>query len=106
MRELRVAAVELNQTPLGWIGNGRRIREALAKVREAGATLACLPELCLTGYGCEDQFLSPGLLKRAWDVLLRLVGETRGLVVSFGLPVLHRSAVFDVAAVAVDGRLA
>jgi len=106
MQLLKAAAVALNQTPLDWAGNAGRVRTALSQARDEGAGLVCLPELCLTGYGCEDAFFAPGTCERAWRMLEELVPETRELVVAFGLPVAHQRALFNVAAVAVDGRLA
>jgi NAD+ synthase (glutamine-hydrolysing) len=106
MKNIRVAAVELNQTPLDWLGNTARIRGALSDARRAGASVVCLPELCITGYGCEDEFSSPGLLEQAWKTLESLLPETRGIVVSVGLPLEVRNAVFNAVALVVDGRIA
>lgn len=105
MQLIQAAAVALNQTPLDWAGNASRIRRALSQARAEGAGLVCLPELCLTGYGCEDAFFAPGTCEQAWRMLENLVPETRNLVVAFGLPVTHQRALFNVSAVAVDGRL-
>ena len=105
MKPIKLAAVALNQTPLDWEGNARRIREALVEGREAGVSMLCLPELCVTGYGCEDAFFSPLTCERAWEILGDLLPETRGMVVAFGLPVFHHRALFNVSAVAVDGKL-
>src|SRR6478735_9353883 len=106
MKNIRVAAVELNQTPLDWYGNIARIRAALTEARRLGATVVCLPELCITGYGCEDEFSSPGLLARAWKTLEELQPYTKGMVVSVGVPLEVRNAVFNTSAVLVDGRIA
>ena len=105
MQLIQAAAVALNQTPLDWAGNAGRIRTALSQASAEGAGLVCLPELCLTGYGCEDAFFAPGTCEQAWRMLEDLVPETRDLVVAFGLPVSHQRALFNVSAVAVDGRL-
>jgi len=105
MKNIRVAAVELNQTPMDWVGNLARIRSALGAAREDGASVVCLPELCITGYGCEDEFASPGLLETAWRMLQELLPDTRGLVVCIGLPVEIRNAVFNTVAMVVDGRI-
>ena len=105
MRLIKLGAAVLNQTPLDWGGNARRVREAIARARGEGVGLLCLPEMCLTGYGCEDAFLSPGVQRRAWALLQELAAETAGIAVSFGLPVLHRGKVYDCAALAVDGAL-
>ncbi|MES2708932.1 MAG: NAD(+) synthase [Verrucomicrobiota bacterium] len=106
MRLIKVAAGVLNQTPLDWRGNGARVRLALAEAREQGATVVCLPELCLTGYGCEDAFQAPGVTAAAWRLLREIAPETTGLIVSAGLPVRHRKSVFNMVAMLVDGRIA
>ena len=106
MKLIKVAAAVLNQTPLDWAGNQSRIRAALAAARAQGATVVCLPELCLTGYGCEDAFQTPGLARTAWQKLHGLAADTAGLIVSVGLPVWHRKAVYNMAALLVDGAVA
>lgn len=106
MRLIKVAAGVLNQTPLDWRGNGERVRLALAEARSQGATVVCLPELCLTGYGCEDAFQAPGVASAAWRLLRELAPETKALVVSVGLPVRHQKSIFNIVAMLVDGRIA
>jgi NAD+ synthase (glutamine-hydrolysing) len=106
MRLLRVAAGVLNQTPLDWRGNLANIRAAIGAARAQGATLLCLPELCITGYGCEDAFHSRDVQARAMAALLELRADTRGMAVSVGLPVLYSNALFNAAALLVDGGLA
>ncbi|MGE3311194.1 MAG: NAD(+) synthase [Limisphaerales bacterium] len=105
MKLIKVAAASLNQTPLDWRGNQRRVVEAIREARDAGASVVCLPELCLSGYGCEDTFLAPDTLRRSGESLGRIIPETRGMVVSVGLPCMVNNAVFNVAALLVDGRL-
>lgn len=103
---LRVAAAALNQTPLDWDGNRSRSLAALEDARVMGARVVCLPELGISGYGCEDAFQSPGVLATAWSVLESMLPATEGLVVSFGLPVMCRHALYNCAALVVDGRIA
>jgi NAD+ synthase (glutamine-hydrolysing) len=106
MTRIRVGAAVLNQTPLDWAGNQERVLDAIQAARAEGVRLLCLPELCLTGYGCEDQFHSAGLQEEALRVLRAVVPQTGDMIVCLGLPLLHRSALFDVACLAVDGRIA
>ena len=105
MKLIHVAAAVLNQTPLDWQHNPTNIRRVITDAREQGIGVLCLPELCLTGYGCEDAFHSVNTHERAWKALIELLPETRGMVVSFGLPVLHQNGLFNCAALAVDGKL-
>jgi len=105
VRWLRVAGAALNQTPLDWDGNSRRISEALRLAKEAGVGLLCLPELCVTGYGCEDAFHSPATARMALRVLGEIVPETVGLAVAIGLPLNYRNGLFNAAALVVDGAV-
>lgn len=106
MQLIKIAAGVLNQTPLDWDGNQRNISNAIEAARAQRVTVLCLPELCLTGYGCEDAFLSAGVHRMAMRVLVELVPETTGMIVSFGLPVQYRGAMINTACLAVDGRIA
>ena len=94
---VRVAAAALNQTPIDWDNNLHNILHAIRAARAQNATIVCLPELCITGYGCEDAFLSPGVQQTAWDVLQEILPETEGLIVSLGLPLMVRKAVYNTA---------
>ena len=103
---IRVGAGCLNQIPMDWSGNRRRILETIQQARNAEVSILCLPELAITGYGCEDQFLSHEVAERAWDSLLQIVPETEGLVVAVGLPVWVKNAVYNAVALIADGQIA
>jgi NAD+ synthase (glutamine-hydrolysing) len=105
MKLIHVGAAVLNQTPLDWAGNERRIRGAIAAAREAGVRILCLPELCITGYGCEDAFHAPGTHATAIDVLQTLVPETEEMIVSFGLPLLYHGTLFNTACLVADRQI-
>ncbi|MFB6374945.1 MAG: NAD(+) synthase, partial [Bradymonadaceae bacterium] len=106
MKLVNVAAAALNQVPLDWSGNRDRILEAIERARNRDVGLLCLPELCITGYGCEDAFLSPEVPERAMEILRDLAPRSHDLVVSVGLPVRYRSAVYNTSCLLVDGRIA
>ena len=78
MKLIKVGAAILNQIPLGWEHNRRNILGAIDEARRSGVTLLCLPELCVTGQGCEDAFQSPALQRTALEVLLEIVPATEG----------------------------
>jgi len=102
---IRVGAGCLNQIPMDWSGNRRRILQCISEAREAHVTVLCLPELAITGYGCEDQFLSHEVAERAWTSLTLIAPETQGMVVAVGLPVWVKNAVYDAVAVLIDGKI-
>src|SRR5262245_3164977 len=106
MHPIKVAAAVLNQTPLDWDGNARNVRRAISEARTAGASVLCLPELCISGYGCEDEFHAPFVHRTCWATLQEILPESQGMVVAIGLPVMFRNAIFNTVAMMVDGRLA
>lgn len=106
MKLLKVGAAVLNQTPLDWEGNKQRILAAIAEAKRRGISVLCLPELCVSGYGCEDAFHSPGVERTSLEVLGEILPETRGLIVSLGVPLRYQNALFNTAALLVDGKIA
>ena len=102
---IRVGAGCLNQLPLDWSGNRRRILESIAQAREAHVSVLCLPELAITGYGCEDQFLSHEVAERSWESLAEIAQHTKEMVVAVGLPVWVKNAIYNSVAVLVDGEI-
>jgi NAD+ synthase (glutamine-hydrolysing) len=103
---VRVAAAALNQTPLDWDNNRANIEAALEAARQRQVGVLCLPELAITGYGCEDAFFSPGVRRTAMEVLLEILPKTSGLIACLGLPLEHAKGTYNACALAVDGRLA
>ncbi|MDG1873141.1 MAG: NAD(+) synthase [Mariniblastus sp.] len=106
MKLIKIAAGVVNQTPLDWIANRNNIIEAIDQARQQNVCLLCLPELCITGYGCEDAFHSSGIHETAKEMLLSIIPATRGMIVSVGIPVTYAGGLFNTAALIVDGELA
>ncbi|MDG2385325.1 MAG: NAD(+) synthase [Pirellulaceae bacterium] len=105
MKLIKVGAAVLNQTPLDWDGNRDRILSAIQQARDEHVSVLCLPELCITGYGCEDAFHSVGLQETAQQILLEIIPETQGMIVSLGLPLFHRGGLFNTAGLVANGKL-
>src|SRR3954447_2679975 len=105
MHKLRLAAAALNQTPMDWEGNRDRILAAIEAARARDASNLCLPELCVSGYGCEDQFFSAGLQKTTLDMLAEIMPATRGMAVALGLPVMVNRGLYNAAAMLCNGEL-
>ena len=86
MKRIKLAAAALNQTPIAWDQNYQNILAAIEQARAQQVDLLCLPELCISGYGCEDAFLAHGVLETSRDILESLIPQTQGLAVTLGLP--------------------
>ena len=105
MNRIVTGAASLNQVPLDWKGNVRRAVSAVVEARDTGVGFLCLPELALTGYGCEDMFLAPEVGERSLDSLKDLAKECEGIVVAVGLPLWFESSVYNAVALIVDREI-
>ncbi|HEX8329839.1 MAG TPA: NAD(+) synthase [Hymenobacter sp.] len=102
---MRIAGAALNQIPIDWENNLRNIRTAIELAKESGVELLCLPELCLSGYGCEDLFLSNWMPEAALAHLQQVRAWTQGICVVVGLPVRLNHRTYNTAAVLRDGEI-
>lgn len=84
---MKIGGATVNQIPLDWKNNTRNIIDAIAEAKRQQIRLLCLPELCITGYGCEDMFLSEWVPARAWEELLIIREHCEDIAVAVGLPV-------------------
>lgn len=101
----RIAGASLNQTPLDWKGNLKHIREAIEAAKKQEVALLCLPELCITGYGCEDLFLSEWLPAKAVSYLPEIASWCKGIDVVVGVPVPHGRYLYNSACIISNGEI-
>jgi NAD+ synthase (glutamine-hydrolysing) len=94
---IKVASGVVNQTPMAWEANTTNIIRAIEVARSQHVSLLCLPELCISGYGCDDYFFAPDLAEQAQRCLLEIVQETAGIIVAVGLPVRHNGSLYNAA---------
>lgn len=105
MDRLRLAAATLNQTPLDWDGNRARLVKLLKEAQSQGVALLCFPELALSGYNCEDMFLSLHTARQAMASLLDLLPNVGSTVAAVGLPVYFKGAMYNCVAVLHQGKV-
>lgn len=106
MKYIKVGAAALNQTPLDWEFNKNNILAAIETARSRQISILCLPELCISGYGCEDAFLAPGTLAQSQRVLLAIIPQTKGIIVAVGLPLAHQNRIYNTVCLIVNGQIA
>jgi len=97
MSFIKVASGVVNQTPMAWKSNTEHIIRTIEEARKQDVSLLCLPELCISGYGCEDYFFAADLAEQALKCLQEIVNATAGMVVAVGLPVRHNNSLHNAA---------
>ncbi len=105
MKLLKVAAGVLNQTPLAWDANKQNIIDAIDAARAQQVSLLCLPELCISGYGCEDAFYAQNTIDQSIASLLDIVGYTQDIMVAVGLPIRHNNRTINTACLISNKRI-
>ena len=105
MKYLRLGGGSVNQTPLDFEQNTRNLLAAIAQARAEEVHILCLPELAISGYGCEDAFFNAYVLERSLQALRSLTEASTGLTVSVGLPMAYENCLYNVVALIHDGRV-
>lgn len=105
MKYIKVAGAAVNQTPLDWTGNLNRLKEAIRDARSQGVALLCLPELSISGYGCEDTFFSDYVLKNSLHSLRHIAAECENIIVSVGLPMELENCLYNVSCLIQDREI-
>src|SRR5260221_13591901 len=101
---MRVALAQINATVGDIAGNEAKVREHLARAREAGAQLVLFPELVVTGYPPEDLLLKEHVLADARAALDRIAAQVHDVVAVVGFPE-RAEDVYNAAAVCADGAV-
>ena len=104
---IKVAAI----TPSVSVGdteyNTTQIIYGMQTAHNQGAKLAVFPELCLTGYTCNDLFLQDTLLNNVFYGLKQIINASveMDLLTIIGFPFYLRNSLYNVAAIIHEGTL-
>lgn len=95
MSTLKIGAAALNQTPFDWTGNLQNIKSAIQEACAMGVDILCLPEMCISGYGCEDTFLSEWLPTKTHQLLEEVKTYCDDITVAVGVPYRHKGDLYN-----------
>lgn len=102
---IKIGGATVNQIPFDWNNNTRNILEAIEEARRQQIRILCFPELCVTGYGCEDLFLSDWLAEHAWKEVLKIRAYTQDITICIGLPVRLEGVTYNGSCVISNGKI-
>ena len=85
---VKVAAVTPEIKVADPLYNRESVLKGIKKAENEGAVVIVCPELCLTGYTCNDLFLQELLLREAREALVWLIDQTKEYhaLIFVGLP--------------------
>lgn len=104
---IKTAAIIPNLKTADVSFNAAQISVLLKQAAKQGASIAVLPELCLTGYTCGDLFLKQTLTDSAREGLSKLINDTKtiNIVYAVGMPVTVNGAILNAAVVIYKGNI-
>ncbi|WP_312102770.1 NAD(+) synthase [Lachnoclostridium sp.] len=104
---VKVAAITPNIKVADCEYNVNEIIHQIEEAKQKGAKVIVCPELCITGYTCEDLFLQNTLLTGALEGLNKLIDFSKDIdaLIAVGMPFLKDGKLFNVAAVLYQGEL-
>ena len=104
---IKTAAVTPKIKVADTVYNAEVICKKMQEAFDRKAKIIVFPELCITGYTCQDLFLQEALLTGALNALRKIIAYSQGhdSLVFVGLPVERQQKLYNVAAVLQDGEL-
>ncbi len=85
--------------------NKEEILNCLSEIQK-DTQLVVFPELCITGYTCQDLFYESSLLEESKNVLYEIIKEMpKNVVVILGLPLQIKNKLYNCAAICFNGKI-
>lgn len=87
--------------------NAGSISDLITKAADQNVQILCFPELCITGYTCNDLFHQEILIKQAQISVADILAQTRDLNICFiiGAPVFFHGKLFNTAIIGYKGKI-
>lgn len=104
---IKVAAATPKVKVADTVYNGQLIKALMKECTDNGAKVVVFPELCITGYSCQDLFWQDKLIAAAEDELIGIADYSRSLdgIFFIGLPYEINGMLYNMAAVVSRGEV-
>ena len=102
---IRIASSNLNQTPLDWNRNLKNIKKSIELAKKNKVEILCLPELSITGYGCQDLFYHQWFIKKSYEILDEIIEYTESITLIIGNPVIHKEKLYNGCCIIKDKKI-
>lgn len=104
---IRVGAGSFNTTIANVTKNTAAILPIIDAANTKQAKVIVFPELCLTGYTCQDLFFQNTLLEETKIGLQKIITHSQGkdIIIIVGLPYQYKNKIYNVAAIVHNNQL-
>lgn len=90
-----ISSSNLNQKPLDWKRNYINIKKSIDKSIKENVKILCLPELSITGYGCQDLFLNKWVIDKAKLELIKIKNLCNNIAIFIGIPIYYNNKIYN-----------
>ena len=105
MINIKIAAASLNQTPINWKKNYKNIINSIEEAKSKNVKILCLPELCVSGYGCQDLFFNDWVIKKSFKILEKIVPICSEILVVIGLPLKYKNYIYNASCIIKNSKI-
>ncbi len=99
MKKIKISSISMKTTPMDFQGNLDKILKCLEELESINSQVILFPELCISGYGCEDNFYSPYVWKKSLESLKKISEKSQDKLIIVGLPIFVSPFLYNCAAV-------
>ena len=92
---IKIASSNLNQIPIDWDRNYSNIKTSILESIKNNVKVLCLPELAITGYGCQDLFFTKWVIEKAKLELIKIQKLCNQITVIVGLPLDYKNKTYN-----------
>ena len=92
---------------MDFTGNQERIMNVVQKAKEEGGKIIVLPELCTSGYSCQDHFYENDTYVLSMDIIKDICNSdlTKDILLVLGTPVIHRGVRYNTMTFINNGKI-
>ncbi|MCE9501900.1 MAG: NAD(+) synthase, partial [Leptospira sp.] len=104
MKRIKICSISMKTTPLDFHGNTDTIISVLKDTKTENS-LVLFPELCVTGYSCEDAFYNSEVWEKSMDAISEILPSTKNKIALIGLPVFNSPYLYNACIVLANGKI-
>jgi NAD+ synthase (glutamine-hydrolysing) len=92
---------------MDFIGNEKRIIESINIAKSEGGKIILLPELCTTGYSCQDHFYESETYMLSMNIVRNICNSdlTNDIMLVLGIPVIHNGVKYNTMTFISNGKI-
>jgi NAD+ synthase (glutamine-hydrolysing) len=104
---VKVSVITLNQWAMDFIGNKKRIIKSVNKAKDNGGKIILLPELCTTGYSCQDHFYESETYMLSMNIVRDICNSdlTNDIMLVLGIPVIYDGVKYNTMTFISNGKI-